>query len=504
MSPRGAPRPPHASPTAAHPVFRPWYDPRAPYLVPLVLALAARLDFARRLHFAAEDAYITFRYAENWAHGLGPVYNAGERVMGFSSPLWTAWLASGAALHAPLLAWARTWSVGFDLGALVLMAALLSREAGRASAWAFAGFFAVFPLFSANAVLGMETSLLVFLLAAAACAIQARRGTLAGVALGALALTRPEGFAVALVVAWFAPPRARIVAGAIALAGLGALTAYFGSPVPQSVTAKALTYGVGQRGFALAWIEGFLPAFFHHRWQDLLEGQHLFAVSVVTLPAAVLGVAALARGRRVAFAVALGGLLVLLGYCVLGVPYFGWYYVLPLFGWATAAAAGLPLVIRSRLVWAALALYIGTDAPFLAILYEGRNDGESRVFGTVADALTAASGGHGTVFLEPIGRIGEQTGLTVIDEVGLVSPDVARRRAQGAGWYADVVDRRRPDFLVVRAMEIDANQPFAGVGAPFRSQAERDATLSPYAPVGPAPTAKDALWILKRRPETAP
>ena len=331
MSPRGAPRPPHASTTAAHPVSRPWYDPRAPYLVPLVLALAARLDFARRLHFAAEDAYITFRYAENWARGLGPVYNAGERVMGFSSPLWTAWLAVGAVLHVPLLAWARTWSVGFDLGALVLMAALLSREAGRASAWAFACFFAVFPLFSANAVLGMETSLLVFLLAAAARAIAARRGTLAGVALGALALTRPEGLAVALVVAWFAPPRARIVAGAIALAGLAALTAYFGSPVPQSVTAKALTYGVGQRGFALAWIEGFVPAFLHHRWQDLLEGQHLFAVSVVTLPAAVLGVAALARGRKVAFAVALGGLLVLLGYCALGVPYFGWYYVLPLF-----------------------------------------------------------------------------------------------------------------------------------------------------------------------------
>ncbi len=493
-----------ATPRVPAVIPRPWFDPRSPFLVPVALALVSRLDFARRLHFAAEDAYITFRYAANWAHGLGPVYNAGQRVMGFSSPLWTAWLALGARLHVPLLVWSRVWGIGFDLAALTLMVGLLQREASRASAWAFGVFFALFPLFAANAVLGMETSLLVALAALAAFALARGRGALCGVALGLLALTRPEGCAVALVAVPFVPPRARWLLGAIALAGVGALTAYFGSPIPQSVTAKALSYGVGGRPMAFAWLEGLVPGFFARRWQELLEAQHLFAVSVLTLPAVILGLGALWRERRAALLVAGGGLAVLLGYCALGVPYFGWYFVLPLFGWGVAAAAGLPRVLRSRLVWAALGLYILTDAPYLGTLYEGRNEAESRIFGAAGQTLLDASGGHGTLLVEPIGRIGDMTGLTVIDEVGLVSPDVARRRAKGDGWYADLVRDLRPDFIAVRPDVLQSNRAVGGSSNPFRSRDERDSMLAAYAPVGPAPGKSDALLILKRKPETAP
>src|SRR6185312_6613950 len=50
----------------------------------LVLALA----HLRYLWFVCDDAYITFRYARNLAHGLGPVWNAGERVEGYTNFLW--------------------------------------------------------------------------------------------------------------------------------------------------------------------------------------------------------------------------------------------------------------------------------------------------------------------------------------------------------------------------------------------------------------------------------
>jgi len=40
--------------------------------------------------FTIDDAYITYRYARNVASGEGPVFNAGQRVEGFSSPLWLA------------------------------------------------------------------------------------------------------------------------------------------------------------------------------------------------------------------------------------------------------------------------------------------------------------------------------------------------------------------------------------------------------------------------------
>ena len=42
-----------------------------------------------------EDAYITYRFAKNLAEGNGPVFNAGDRVEGYSNFLWMA-LISGA------------------------------------------------------------------------------------------------------------------------------------------------------------------------------------------------------------------------------------------------------------------------------------------------------------------------------------------------------------------------------------------------------------------------
>src|SRR5439155_1016352 len=53
-----------------------------------VLLLALALAHIRYLWFVCDDAYITFRYASNLAHGLGPVWNAGERVEGYTNSLW--------------------------------------------------------------------------------------------------------------------------------------------------------------------------------------------------------------------------------------------------------------------------------------------------------------------------------------------------------------------------------------------------------------------------------
>jgi len=42
------------------------------------------------LRFVQDDAFITFRYAENWASGLGPVFNPDDRVEGYTNFLWMA------------------------------------------------------------------------------------------------------------------------------------------------------------------------------------------------------------------------------------------------------------------------------------------------------------------------------------------------------------------------------------------------------------------------------
>jgi hypothetical protein len=48
-----------------------------------------------------DDAYITLRYAANLIKGWGFVFNAGERVLGTTSPLFALLLAAGGHLIGP-------------------------------------------------------------------------------------------------------------------------------------------------------------------------------------------------------------------------------------------------------------------------------------------------------------------------------------------------------------------------------------------------------------------
>jgi arabinofuranosyltransferase len=56
-------------------------------LLPVVIFI---LMTAYVFPFAVDDAYISLRYAENWANGHGPVFNPGERVEGYTNFLLVA------------------------------------------------------------------------------------------------------------------------------------------------------------------------------------------------------------------------------------------------------------------------------------------------------------------------------------------------------------------------------------------------------------------------------
>jgi hypothetical protein len=64
---------------------------RLGFLSAVVVAGSA---YAWSLIWASDDAYISFRYAENLALGRGLVWNAGERVEGYTDFLWTVVIAA--------------------------------------------------------------------------------------------------------------------------------------------------------------------------------------------------------------------------------------------------------------------------------------------------------------------------------------------------------------------------------------------------------------------------
>ena len=82
-----------------------------PLLACLALALYFGIDQARTLSWVGDDAYISFRYAENLTRVLGLVFNAGERVEGYSNFLWTLWSALGLRLGFEAESWANAASL---------------------------------------------------------------------------------------------------------------------------------------------------------------------------------------------------------------------------------------------------------------------------------------------------------------------------------------------------------------------------------------------------------
>lgn len=62
---------------------------RSHFKLILVFLFLALIVIAWSNRFIQDDAFISFRYADNFAHGKGLVWNEGERVEGYTNFLWT-------------------------------------------------------------------------------------------------------------------------------------------------------------------------------------------------------------------------------------------------------------------------------------------------------------------------------------------------------------------------------------------------------------------------------
>ena len=172
------------------------------WLGPMLLVASLGLLVEAAYHWwprTVDDAFITFRYAQNLVDGLGPVYNVGERVEGYSSPLRMLGSATMIALGIdPVVAskWVGLLAAGaLSIAVYVALRATGVRNWGAGLATCAVGGSLVLQLWSTS---GMESSayaaLLFIGLGIASCAGQSVRGALwASAFLVAASLTRPEG-----------------------------------------------------------------------------------------------------------------------------------------------------------------------------------------------------------------------------------------------------------------------------------------------------------------------
>lgn len=153
--------------------------------------------------WVCDDAFISYRYALNLVEGHGLVYNAGERVEGYSNFLWTLWCAVPIVLGIRCETWTMMWGIVCFAGTLTLLGDIsrrLSEKIGTTPILPIAAILcAVHADMAVFATSGLETSLFT-MLAAAGYWVFVRgettgrhRPLVAGFVMTLAALTRPDG-----------------------------------------------------------------------------------------------------------------------------------------------------------------------------------------------------------------------------------------------------------------------------------------------------------------------
>jgi hypothetical protein len=247
-----------------------------------LLAIAWGVYAAMHKAWLCDDAFISFRYADHLAHGLGLVYNAGERVEGYSNLLWTLLTAFGMRLGIPPEGGSIAWGIGFYAATL---AWLLADGLGAGGAPGGARprvlvpvacvLAAVHPDLQRYATGGLETSMFTFLVTAGVLLAVRRswgaRGLAAsGLAFALAALTRPDGLLLApLVAGWVLVTRRPRAASLAAFLGVFlavwapvtiAKAAYYGDLLPNTWYAKS----AGIAWVSQGWV--YVSLYFRRYW----------------------------------------------------------------------------------------------------------------------------------------------------------------------------------------------------------------------------------------------
>lgn len=448
-----------------------------------VLAVVARMIPGPRI---IDDAYITFRYAQNLLAGHGFAYNPGEAVLGTTTPLYTLLMAGlavpfgGQQAPFPEIAWGL--NAALDAAACLVLIALGRHLSSEPAGFLTALIWAVAPMSVTFSIGGMETSLFILiLLAMFLLAFRSRWGWAAG--LGALALlTRPDGL---LFVAPLAGERLRLLwnqradgswktalprEAAILLAPLSLWSlfaaSYFGSPIPHSVTAKVAAYFLPSDAALTRLLQHYATPFLGH----LTFGIWWIGVGLILYPVLfLLGAAQKIREIPSSWALFATPFIYLLAYAAANPLIFRWYLAPPLpfyflgimtGGHRVARDLGAPRPLLALGV-AAFALTTvgweihpdhGPDRPAprmafiqLELLYEqaGRELHDQIERGEVVAAAD-------------IGAIGYYSEARILDTLGIISPESLSYYPIAPDFYAinyaipsQLIHDIEPDHLVI-------------------------------------------------------
>ncbi|MDB6113803.1 MAG: hypothetical protein JWQ62_748 [Lacunisphaera sp.] len=485
------------SPAAPRSIRRVPPPSRSKWLV-VALALGVPLAFALFTNHAWEDYYITLRSSRNLVAGNGLVFNPGERLHTFTSPLGVLVPALCTAVTGTDHESAALWLFRIINVVFLAAAALLVWRRIEALGWTAPARLLFFGLLLADAKLvdfsinGMETALMVYFVLLLWSELESPAGpkpSRLAAAYGGLMWTRPDAFILAglltvthflfrgrearrLPVSWPVLLRGALIGGLLYAPWFAWAWWYYGSPVPHTILAKSAITPPASIPYLLllpirellgrsSLVNLFLPTYWMFGgWPRLLQ---YFAqiLTVVSLFGWVLpGLAPLAR--RASLTLFLGG------FYLCAIIMFPWY-VPPwsILAYLTLAQmvdqAGRHAMVAARPIFhtglrVGCAVAVLLQAGMLAgTAWQMRNHQhyvEDQVRHEIGDWLRRHSAPGETVFLEPLGYIGYFSRMKTYDYPGLSSREVTAAIKAGNTSYTALIDRLHPDWIVLRPAEL--------------------------------------------------
>ena len=423
--------------------------------------LTSGILFVFTSHWAYDDPFITYRYADNLRQGLGFVYNPGQRILSTTTPLFTLLLAGGGWILPDIRLLASIVSVASLTVAAIFLFKLADCYKTPWVKWAALLLFPAFPLI--DNTISSETPLYLALIFGAFWAYQQRAYLWTALLTALVILTRPDGALLPILLAAHfllfvrqpIPWNAILVFIAINLAWFGFAWAYFGSPLPVTLMAKQ------QQGSMLI-SQRFLPGFFTTiRWYGGNWGYVLAACL------ALFGTAALVFRHvyRSWLLVITWALIYFIAYSVLGVSRYFWYYA-PLVP-AFIVLVGLGLNQIWDLGKKAKGSFVPTFVHVIVIClfaflgffhwrdlsrFKVKEDERIPVYIQVGDWLRKNTPLNSSVATLEVGAIGYYSQRPMVDFAGLIQPDVAKQLTrettyEDAAIYA--TERYHPDYILL-------------------------------------------------------
>lgn len=405
-----------------------------------------------------DDPYITYRYAANLAHGAGFVYNAGERVLSTTTPLYTLILAMLGLSGAPIPITSNLIAcLSLALGGLAfwyLGEVGQSRAAGTVALL----LYPLFPLLIGT--IGAETALYNALVLWGFLAYARERNVQAAVLLALATLVRADGVLAVLVIAADVlivrrrlPPWRAMLTYAVLLAPWFLFAwVYFGAPLPVTLAAKQRQ---GLMAISEPFFAGLLRQARDDYWRYPVYRGHFVLAAVGLLYGLT---------RRHIWQLIVGwSLLYVAAYSALGVTSYFWYYGPVVPGFVALIGLGVQALDQfiARFVgrrWAvgavgllALALLFPQTAG-VRYFVEHR-DARLPAYQAAGEWLRAHTSPDASVGTIEVGVIGYYAQRRMIDFAGLIQPQVALRFTSDS-TYDDAaiwaIQHFQPDYVVFR------------------------------------------------------